>query len=151
MIKGVQIKKVIKYCDDRGFFAELLKSDDPFFKNIKQTSYSESEPGVIKAFHYHKKQDDVWFIAKGMAQVVLYDLRENSETKGQTQVIYAGEDNPILIYIPIGVAHGYRVLGNKRVCLVYHTTEAYNPDDLDEYRIPYDSKEINFDWTTKNR
>lgn len=151
MIKGVQIKKLVKHCDDRGFFTELLKEDDPFFKEIKQTSYTETNPGIIKAFHYHKKQDDIWFVAKGMAQIVLYDLRENSETKGQTQIIYAGEDNLILIYIPAGVAHGYRVLGNKKVCLFYHTTKSYDPENPDEYRIPFDSKDIGFDWKTKNR
>lgn len=151
MIKGVQIKKIVKHCDDRGFVAEILKKDDPFFKDMKQTTYTEVLPGVIKAFHYHKKQDDVFFIFKGMAQVVLYDLREDSETKGETQVIYAGEDNLIAIFIPKMVAHGYRVLGNRRICLFYHTTEAYDPENPDECRISYDDKKIAFDWETKNR
>ena len=151
MIKGVQVKKIKRFCDDRGFFSEIFKEDDPFFKEIKQTSYTETYPGVIKAFHYHEKQDDIWFVSTGMAQVVLYDLREDSETKGETQVIYAGEDNPVLIYIPIGVAHGYRVLGNKKVGLFYHTTESYDPENPDEKRIHFDDKEIGFDWTTENK
>lgn len=151
MIKGVQVKNIIKHCDDRGFFAEILAEDDPFFSKIKQTSYTETYPGVIKAFHYHKKQDDIWFVAKGMAQVVLCDLREDSETKGETQVICAGEDNPVLIYIPKRVAHGYKVLGNEKVGLFYHTTERYDAKNPDEHRIPYDSGEIGFDWGTKNR
>lgn len=91
MIEDVCIKEIKRFCDDRGFFAEILKSDDPFFKDIKQTSYTVTYPGVIKAFHYHKKQDDIWFVASGMAQVVLHDLRAHSQTKGETQVIYAGE------------------------------------------------------------
>jgi dTDP-4-dehydrorhamnose 3,5-epimerase len=151
MIHTVQLKKLIKHSDDRGFFLEVLKSDDSFFKNVKQTSYTETYPGVIKAFHYHKKQDDIWFVAKGMAQVVLYDMRKDSPTYKETQVIYAGEDNLVLIYIPIWVAHGYKVLGNKKVCLFYHTTEAYDTKNPDEYRIPFDSKEIGFDWETKNK
>jgi len=151
MIKDVQIKKIVRHHDDRGFFSEIFKENDPFFKEIKQTSYTETYPGVIKAFHYHKKQDDTWFFVKGSAQVVLHDLREGSETKGKTQVIYAGEDNPILIYIPVGVIHGYRVLGNKKACLFYHTNQAYDPENPDEYRLPYDSKEIGFDWETKNK
>ena len=150
-IVGVEIKKLARHSDDRGFFTEVLKSDDAFFKHIKQTSYTETYPGVIKAFHHHEKQDDIWFVAKGMAQVVLYDLRKDSKTKGKTQVIYAGEDNPLLIKIPTKVAHGYKVLGNKKVCLFYHTTEAYNSKNPDEHRIPYDSKEVGFDWSTKNK
>lgn len=57
----------------------------------------------------------------------------------------------MLIYIPIGVAHGYRVLGNKPVALFYHTTEAYDAKNADEFRIPFDDPKIGFDWTTQNR
>lgn len=151
MIEGVALKKLIKHSDDRGFFAEVLKEDDDFFTEIKQTSYTETFPGVIKAFHYHKKQDDIWFVARGEAQVVLHDLRKKSKTYKQTQVIYAGETNPVVIFIPKGVAHGYRVLGEKTVCLFYHTTMPYDPKDPDEYRIEFDSKEIGFNWKTKNK
>lgn len=151
MISGVQVKQLNIYNDDRGFFAEVLREGDGIFKEIKQTSYTETYPSVIKAFHWHKKQWDFWFVAAGMAQVVLHDLREKSSTKGETQVIYAGEDNRVVIAIPPGVAHGYRVLGNKKVGLFYHTTEPYNPQNPDEERISFDDSAIGFDWTTKNR
>src|SRR5437773_2206315 len=110
MIRDVKLKKIAKFSDDRGFFAELIKEGEDTFFNVKQTSYTETYPGVIKAFHWHKKQWDVWFVIDGMAQVVLFDMREDSPTYKQTQVIYAGEDNHILISIPPFVAHGYRVL-----------------------------------------
>ena len=151
MIEGVKIKEIKKHCDDRGFFAEVLKEGEKAFLAAKQTSYTETYPGVIKAFHWHKRQWDAWFVARGMAKVVLHDLREESPTKGETQVICAGEDNPVLIAIPPGVAHGYRVLGNQKICLFYHTSEAYDPANPDEERIAFDDPRIGFDWTTKNR
>jgi dTDP-4-dehydrorhamnose 3,5-epimerase len=151
MIKDVSIKKITQYHDDRGFFSEVAKAGEESYHPIKQTSYAETFPGVIKAFHWHKKQWDMWFIVKGSAQVVLYDLREKSPTKGETQVIYTGNANKMLISIPPGVAHGYRVLGTEPLGVFYHTTEAYDPKDPDELRIPFDSKDINFDWTTKNK
>lgn len=151
MIQGVVVKKLVKHPDDRGFFMEILRDDDKLLKRFGQTSYTITYPKVIKAFHYHEKQDDIWFVASGMAQVVLYDMRKKSKTYKQTQVIYAGEDNPVLIYIPIGVAHGYRVLGTKPVHLFYHTTKSYNSKNPDEKRIPFDDPEIDFDWKTKNR
>lgn len=151
MIQGVQVKEVATFPDDRGYFREVYRADDPFFTGVKQTSVTETYPGVIKAFHWHKLQDDVWYVAKGMAQVVLYDQRPDSSTKGTTQVIYAGEQRPCLIFIPKGVAHGYRVIGPDRVMLFYHTTETYDPKAPDEYRIPFDDSTIGFDWTTKNR
>lgn len=151
MIKDVAVKHLKRWCDDRGFFSEVIKDGEETFHEVKQTSYTETLPGVIKAFHWHKKQWDVWFVIKGVAQVVLHDLREDSETKGETQVIVCGADNPMLISIPPGVAHGYRVLGNERVGLLYHTSEAYNPKEPDEERIDFDDPSIGFNWTTENR
>lgn len=151
MIAGVIIKKLVTHADDRGYFREVLRDDDELLKRFGQTSVTETYPGVIKAFHWHKKQDDLWYVAKGMARVVLHDLREDSPTKGQTQVIFAGEQNPVMIMIPIGVAHGYQVLGVEPVMLFYHTTLSYDPQDPDEERIAWDDPEIGFDWTVKNR
>jgi dTDP-4-dehydrorhamnose 3,5-epimerase len=151
ILEGVKIKKIKRFSDDRGFFSEIIKEGEETFRAIKQTSYTETYPGVIKAFHWHRKQYDVWFPIKGSIQIVLYDLRKDSSTFNQTQVIYAGEDNPSLILIPPGVAHGYRVLGSQRAGLFYHTSEAYDPNNPDEERIPFDDIQIAFDWQTKNK
>lgn len=151
MINGIIIKNLKILADDRGILTELLKQGEPTFAQIKQTTYTETYPGVIKAFHWHKKQTDIWFFSSGMAQVVLYDLRQDSSTYQETDVFYLGEKNPCLLLIPPGIAHGYRVLGHKPACLFYHATEIYDPANPDEQRIPFDSPEIGFDWLTKNR
>ncbi len=151
MIQDITVKKIIANHDDRGYFAEILKFGEDTFHDIKQVSYSETRPGVIKAFHWHKRQWDVWFISKGMGQVVLYDVREHSPTKHTTDVYYAGEKNQLLIAIAPGVAHGYRVLGTTDLGIVYCTSEAYDPKHPDEERIPFNDPAIGFDWQTKNR
>ena len=154
-IDDVWGKRLVVFADDRGFLAELLRTDDPFFgkgfAEFGQTSITMSYPGVIKAFHWHKRQDDAWFVVKGMAQAVLHDLREDSSTRGLTEVYCMGEHNPILLVIPRGVAHGYRVLGNDPAYLLYHVSQPYDPKDPDEQRIPYDDPAIGFDWTTEMR
>lgn len=152
MIEGVKIKPIVKHCDDRGFFAELIRDDEKeLLSKFGQASWSMTYPGVVKAFHYHEKQDDLWFFPSGNAQVVLYDLRGDSPTKGKTDVYYMGEENPILLFIPRGVAHGYRVLGNKPAVIIYFTTESYNRENPDEKRIPWNDETINFCWETVNR
>ena len=151
MIDGVLVKKLTVYSDDRGCLMEILKAGDPLYKDIKQTTFTEAHPGVIKAFHWHKHQFDLWFFSSGMAQVVLHDVREDSKTAGQTDVFYMGEKNPILLLIPPGVAHGYRVLGNRSAGLFYHTTEAYDPKNPDEERRAHDDPKIGFDWSTRPR
>jgi dTDP-4-dehydrorhamnose 3,5-epimerase len=151
MIEGVKMKQLKILPDDRGFITEIIKGGEETFAEIKQTTYSETYPGAIKAFHWHKKQTDIWFVASGMAQVVLYDLREDSPTHGQTDIFYLGEQNRAALLIPPGVAHGYRVLGIKPVKLFYHTDQTYDPQNPDEERIAFDDPTIGFDWNTRNR
>jgi dTDP-4-dehydrorhamnose 3,5-epimerase len=151
MIRDVHVKKLVVYNDDRGTLMEVLRSDDAFFEGIAQTTYTVAYPGVIKAFHWHKRQKDIWFFASGMAQVVLYDMRRESATYRQTDVFYMGANNPLVVSIPEHVAHGYRVLGNEPAGLFYHTTAVYDPKDPDEERLPFDSAEIGFDWKTRFR
>ncbi len=100
MIDGVRHKQLVKHCDDRGYFAELVRDDEGLLERFGQMSVSMSYPGVIKAFHYHKKQDDIWFFPSGNAQVVLVDMREDSRTFKETNVFYMGEENPSVLLIP---------------------------------------------------
>ena len=150
-IHDVIVKKLITHSDDRGYFRELVREDDHLLRRFGQSSITKTYPGVIKAFHWHHNQDDLWYVVNGMARVVLYDRRPQSPTQGVTQVVYAGEDNPVVILIPSGVAHGYQVLGNEPVVLIYHVTQTYDPKQPDEQRIPYDDPQIGFDWSIQNR
>ena len=52
----------------------------------------------------------------------------------------------ILEIIPVGVAHGYKVLSDEPVLLFYHTTESYSPDNPDEERIAWNDRQIGFNW-----
>lgn len=149
MIEGVECKPLRVLSDDRGSFMELLREDDPFFTRFGQSNFSITYPGVVKAWHWHRRQDDLWFVVSGMAQVGLHDLREGSPTRGQTDVHYLGDHNRLLLVIPHGVAHGYRVLGSQPLGLIYHTTHTYDP--ADELRLAWDDPSIGFDWTTQNR
>ncbi|MFQ6083881.1 MAG: dTDP-4-dehydrorhamnose 3,5-epimerase family protein [Candidatus Aminicenantia bacterium] len=151
MIEGVKVKQLKLNFDDRGFLTEVLKEGEEIFQDIKQCTFTETYPGVIKAFHWHKRQTDIWFFSQGLAQVVLYDLRKDSPTHKETNVFYMGEKNPLILSIPPGVAHGYRVLSQKPVQLVYFTTQSYDPENPDEERIPFNDSGIGFDWETKNR
>ena len=151
VIHDVVVKPLVTYADDRGYFREVLRDDDQLLKRFGQTAVTKSYPGVIKAFHWHHNQDDLWYIVDGMARIVLYDRRPDSPTCGVTQVIYAGEDNPVLVLIPAGLAHGYQVLGPKPVILFYHVTQAYDPAHPDEQRMAFDDPQIGFDWSIHNR
>ncbi len=151
MIHGIEIKPLVKHADERGFLAELLRADEPIYAGFGQANLTLTYPGVVKAWHYHKLQDDLWAVATGMIRAGLYDLREGSPTYRQTQEVYLGEHNPILLKIPVGVAHGYKVVSNQPALLIYFVTTPYNPQQPDEHRIPWDSPEVPWDWSLQNR
>jgi len=147
MIKGVKIRKIETHSDDRGFFHEILRDDDKLLKEFGQVSVSLTNPGVIKAFHWHKNQDDVFYVLSGKAQVVLYDLRKNSSTHKELNTFAMGDNDPKLLLIPRRVAHGYKVLGKKPLMILYIMNKSYNKKKPDEERISYDDKSINFNWS----
>lgn len=151
MIHGVRVKRLVRHCNDRGFFQEILRDDDGLLERFGQASMSKTYPGVIKAFHYHERQDDLWFFPVGNVQVVLHDLRVGSPTHGETDVFYMGEEEPTLLLIPSRVAHGYRTLGETPSICIYFTTLSYDVMNPDEKRLPYNDESIGFDWTTKMR
>jgi dTDP-4-dehydrorhamnose 3,5-epimerase len=146
MIQGVESKQLIRHADERGFLMELLRSDDSVFTKFGQCYVSMNYPGVIRAWHYHKKQDDHFAVVKGMIKVGLCDMREGSPTRGEVNEFYLGDNNNILLKIPIGVAHGYKTIGTESSLLVNFPSQAYNPQEPDEYRLPWDTDQIPFNW-----
>ncbi len=146
MIDGVEIKELVTHSDERGFFRELIRVTDPFFKEgFAQWSHTVTHTGAAKAWHIHLKQIDWWYVAMGSVKAALVDMREGSPTKGQLMEILLGDlYGPKVLKIPPGVAHGYRVLQGP-MHLFYITSRTY--DASDEGRIPHDDPSIGYDWT----
>jgi dTDP-4-dehydrorhamnose 3,5-epimerase len=149
MIDGVVVTALKTFPDDRGYFREILRVEDSALGSCAQISATMSYPGIIKAFHYHNQQDDLWYCASGTIQAVLYDRREDSPTYKETQVVPLGDLAPQTLFIPHGVVHGYKVLGHLPAIVVYTTSQVYDPKD--ELRIAHNDPEINFDWTIQPR
>lgn len=149
MIDGVIIKKLKVIKDERGFLMEMLRDDDDFFQKFGQVYLTVCYPGIVKAWHYHRKQNDNFTIIKGKGRIGLYDGREGSKTKGEVMEIIAGEENRVLVHIPQGVMHGFENMGNEPCYLINCVTEHYNYDNPDEERIdPFDNS-IPFKWNAK--
>lgn len=149
MIDGVQVKQLKRHADERGYLMEMLRTDFEEFEKFAQCYVSMNYPGVVRAWHYHKKQDDLWVCVKGMIKAVVYDSREGSPTYGEVNEFFMGDNNPILLKIPVGTMHGYKTVGVEPSLLVNFPTELYNREDPDEYREPWNSDRIPYDWDIK--
>ena len=88
---------------------EILRCDEEIFKGFGQVYLTTVYPGVVKAWHYHKKQVDNFTCVKGMIKVVLYDAREDSPTYKEINEFFIGEKNPLLISVPPLVYHGFKL------------------------------------------
>lgn len=151
MIHGVRIKQLKANADERGYLMEMLRADDDLFVKFGQSYVALNYPGVVRAWHYHRRQTDNFVVVKGMIKAALYDDRQDSPTKGQVQEVFLGEQNPVLLQIPAGVIHGYKTIGVETSLLVNFPTELYNPAEPDEFRLPWNDPSIPYDWEIKFR
>ena len=142
MIDGVQLIPLGVHEDDRGWLYELRR-DSTLPAPTRQTNISFSRAGVIRGLHYHERgQSDLFACLSGMARVVVLD-RET----GETMSVDIGDDNPVAVWVPGQLAHGFEALTDVLFC--YHVTEEYDPADPDEHGLPWDDPRVVDLWQTK--
>lgn len=150
MIEGVKIKKLKIISDDRGFLMEILRNDDEIFQKFGQIYMTMVKRGIAKGWHYHKVQDDYVVCVSGKSLWVLYDTRKNSKTFGQVEeYVLAGpetEDKHILLKIPKGVIHGFTAVDCEQARVINIPTERYDYKNPDEYRYPWNSPKVPYQW-----
>ncbi|MFC1807642.1 dTDP-4-dehydrorhamnose 3,5-epimerase family protein [Candidatus Omnitrophota bacterium] len=146
MIDGVRVKELKVIPDDRGRLMEILRADDDIFIKFGQVYMTTAKPGVVKGWHWHKIQTDSFVCVSGKMRLALYDAREDSPTRGQTQEFELSMDSPLVVQIPPGVWHGFKCISDTEALVINTVTEPYNYKDPDEYRIdPYDN-DVEYDW-----
>ena len=142
MIAGLERIPLRRLEDERGWFCELMRAG-LLPKPIRQSNLVFSRRGVIRALHYHERgQDDLFACVQGMIRVVVLD-RESGETFSED----IGDDNPVAIYVPGTLAHGYEALTD--CLLLYHVTEEYDPANPDEHGVPWDDGRVRHLWSTR--
>lgn len=150
LIDGVVLKKLKMIPDERGRVMEMLRSDDDIFDKFGQAYITTAYPGAVKAWHYHKIQDDYFVVVSGMMKVVLFDGRRNSPTEGLINEFFMGIYDPAILKIPRGVMHGFKCISSEESMVVNIPTEPYNHEEPDEYRLPAHTDQIPYDWSRKD-
>jgi dTDP-4-dehydrorhamnose 3,5-epimerase len=146
MIDGVVLRELKPIPDERGWLLELMRSDWEEFERFGQVYLTTIYPGVVKAWHYHKRQTDNMVCIKGMLKLVLYDSRKTSHTHKQIEEVFFGDRKPLLVKIPPLVKHGFKAIGTETAYAINIPTDLYNYKQPDEFRLPPDTKQIPYDW-----
>jgi dTDP-4-dehydrorhamnose 3,5-epimerase len=148
LIEGIQVRKLEKKVDERGFLCELLRRDWGFVQEFAMAYFSLTYPGIVRAWHRHArtKQIDNMCVIQGMAKIAVYDDRKTSETRGLVNEFVIGEENMQLLRIPGVCWHGFKALGTRPVILLNFPDKLYNYENPDEERLPADTQKIPYDW-----
>lgn len=147
MIEGVFVRELEPHADARGSLTEILRSDWPGFRRFGQALLTVNLPGVIRAWHWHRRQTDAIVVVAGRALLPVCDRRPGSPTFGRLEEHIGDGEHPILLFVPPGVLHGYKTLGSRPALILDFPDQLYDPAAPDEERIPYDSPEVGFDWS----
>ena len=133
-IQGLKLIHLNRNGDPRGSFVKVFNYD--FFTNnglttnFKESYFSISKKNVIRGMHFQippYEHSKLVFLNQGNILDVVLDLRENSETFGRHHFLKLDSDNPILVYIPIGCAHGFLCLEDNSI-VSYFQTSVYSKD-----------------------
>lgn len=146
VINGVQIKELRLICDERGRLMEILRNDDKIFRKFGQVYITTCKPNIIKAWHYHKKQDDHFVCVKGKIRLALYDSRKGSSTYKMVNEFELYLEGQQLVRIPRHVYHGFKCISDEEAMVINIPTMAYNAKKPDEYRIDAFENKIPYDW-----
>ena len=150
LIAGVILKPLKCIPDERGHLMELVRKDDEVFEKFGQVYVTTTRPGIVKAWHLHRLQDDNAACVQGMIRLALFDPRPESPTKDQLNEFFIGIHNPMLVHIPKGVYHGWKGISEEEAIVVNLVTEAYNYAEPDEERLPWNTQHIPFDWEVQH-
>lgn len=150
MIQDVRVKQLKVIPDERGRLMEMLRADDELFRRFGQVYMTTAYPGVVKAWHFHKKQWDHFAVVRGMMKVVLFDSRDGSSTHGEVNEFFLGDHRPSLLQIPPLVYHGFKCVSDYEAIVINCPTEVYDYANPDEFRVDPHGDDIPYDWARKD-
>lgn len=136
LIEGVVVEPLIFRKDGRGHLVELMTQRDGAVEEIVHVYQVFAEPGSVRAWVYHERQEDRLCYTHGRFRLVLWDIRQNSPTMGQINVFDVGAANPCRITIPRFVVHGLKNTGNEMSSFVNFPTNWHDPNNPDKSRLP---------------
>jgi dTDP-4-dehydrorhamnose 3,5-epimerase len=149
VIDGVLISPLKQILDERGKIMHMLRSDDGHFEKFGEIYFSFVYPGVVKAWHLHKKMKLNYAVPYGKIKLVLYDDRKDSPSRGELMELFIGVENYKLVTVPPMVWNGFKGLGNEISIVANCATLPHDPEEI--VRVDPSKNDIPYDWGLKNR
>jgi dTDP-4-dehydrorhamnose 3,5-epimerase len=148
-LPGVLLLEPRVFGDGRGFFLESYNertfAELGIREHFVQDNHSYSARNVVRGMHYQVQQCQgklIRVIAGEILDVAL-DLRRSSPTFGKWESVQLSGENLRMLWIPCGLAHGFRVV-SETAHVLYKTTGYYAPEH--EHTIAWNDPQLNIGW-----
>ena len=148
-LPGLLVLEPKVFRDARGFFLESFNENAMASAGIRehfvQDNHSYSARNVLRGLHYQvgHPQGKLVRVVAGEIFDVAVDLRRSSPTFGKWDGVTLSGDNFRMLWIPAGLAHGFRVLSDGAHVL-YKATDFYHPEC--ERTLAWNDPEVNINW-----
>ena len=149
-LSGLVVITPRQFSDERGLFFEAYKHSSFAEAGVSgafvQDNESVSSQGVIRGLHYQLQpaaQGKLVRVVAGRIYDVAVDIRKSSPTCGQWEGFFLSAEEPTLLWIPAGFAHGFLAL-EPQTRVSYKCTAEYSPDH--ERSIRYDDPALGIEW-----
>jgi dTDP-4-dehydrorhamnose 3,5-epimerase len=148
-LSGVLVLEPRAFGDERGFFLESYNqeamAEAGIHERFVQDNHSCSHRNVLRGLHYQVQQPQgkLVRVVEGEILDVAVDLRKNSPTFGRWLAVQLSGDNKRMLWIPPGLAHGFRVISEKAHVL-YKATDYYAPEY--ERTLAWNDPDLQINW-----
>ncbi|MES2568257.1 MAG: dTDP-4-dehydrorhamnose 3,5-epimerase family protein [Bacteroidota bacterium] len=119
--------------DNRGGFTKNFH--EIFFKelginmNVAEEYFTYSKKNVFRGLHFQNppmELEKMVFCVSGKVTDYVVDLRLKSPTYGVCESFELNSDTPSIVFIPIGLAHGFYVKSENAI-MQYKVSKVYDP------------------------
>jgi dTDP-4-dehydrorhamnose 3,5-epimerase len=99
----------------------------------------------LRGLHYQIKQPQgkLVRVVEGEILDVAVDVRRSSPKFGRWEAVRLSSENKRMLWIPVGFAHGFRVISEKAQVL-YKTTDYYAPQH--ERTLAWNDPDLKIQW-----
>ena len=142
-IAGVQVVDLGNIITRSGWMAEVFRTDWPAVGiSARQINWVQLNPGAVTDWHCHIGQTDHLIGVGGNIKLALWDGRDESPSKGSSEIVRIGAMRPVMVIVPPGIWHGLRNESGEPAGYINVTDQLYNHAQPDNWRLTPGMTEI---------
>lgn len=148
MIDGVIVTPLKQIYHPKGDVFHAMKCVDPGFEGFGEAYFSSIMGGLVKAWKRHSRMTLNLVCIVGKIHFVLFDGRDDSQTKGEFMEITLSPELPESynrLTIPPGVWMGFVGMAEGKSILLNVANIPHDPSE--QVNIPIEESDIEFDFS----